>query len=286
MNFCQPLVKIGDDENFYKQEDSRTPVLYVCPMCEHKTNSVDDLKQHLTKTHVEPQSETEKSKNKKQNDIFEKEKQFETFKNEDSILMNEHLEIEVKKELMENHGNFLQDLPFLEATNINRESTEIEATSQVFHTIKLEDWNNLNSSDQNLFIKVEDPLQAEFYICKDELQNESDVNGFIHTNDDLNIIDVMRLKQNEAQPKVNFQDGDIKEKSIYCNRSCAQSCNLKLILEQVQERNLSNVYIVQSLLVIQVISNFISEHIQEISLSNVHNVQSLLLGQVALIITS
>ena len=58
-------------------------------MCDHRANTVNGLKQHLTTAHVEPQTKTQK---------IRKEKQSETFEKEESFMMDKQVEVKVKKQ--------------------------------------------------------------------------------------------------------------------------------------------------------------------------------------------
>jgi hypothetical protein len=146
--------------NTFQPRISKTPFLYVCSMCEHKTNSVDDLKQHLIKAHADSADLQSKTQ------IIKTEKQGETFQNE-FLLINEQ---DVKVELMETHG--------ISSNNLNPligNTSENDKKLVGFSTIvkSEEDFESPNNYNQTSFVKIENASLAEFCIGNDELISET-----------------------------------------------------------------------------------------------------------------
>jgi hypothetical protein len=93
MNFPQAFVKLEIAEDSNMQIESKPPVVYVCSMCEQKANSVEDLKLHLTKAHVEPEVEPEVKP--------------EAIQKKESFLIDKRIvggEIKVKEERIDNYS--------------------------------------------------------------------------------------------------------------------------------------------------------------------------------------
>jgi uncharacterized C2H2 Zn-finger protein len=240
MNSSQLLVKIDDYEASYFQVDSKSPVLYVCPMCEHNTNSVGDLKQHLTEAHVDPHSIMDhvdphsitaheephlitahvephsitphvEPHSDTQTKVIKKEEQCENFQNEVFVLMNEEVELKVKGELIENFDKLSEDVNLLISSNTDITENQ-EKLVESSSTVKIEDLKVLNSYDQIYFIKTEDVSQAESYSFKKVHEKESHLDAIVDKNEDTNeyVLDdpLSELEQSEYRPKTTSQDED------------------------------------------------------------------------------